>query len=203
MQAFPELRAFYRKWVEDLKDRKVNVLLSHKVVRIPTRTSKYAILHYVGPDNEERVERYDKLIFACEPSAIMKILGKQSTWRERFALGSVPYYDDVSVTHTDVDYMRKYYHIDDDTDIKEWRQKDNNQQQFTPMYFIHSDREDPSKVEMSFDCTRYQPQFHKTSPVERHVFQTIFLNKKESGRWTKNEIRKDSIILEKVISFLP
>lgn len=37
----------------------------------------------------------------------LKILGKSATWRERQVLGSVKYLWDVTITHNDVDYMKK------------------------------------------------------------------------------------------------
>lgn len=37
----------------------------------------------------------------------------------------------------------------------------------------------------------------KEPPCEKHVFQTIFLDKNISEQWTKDEISEDSIILEK------
>lgn len=37
----------------------------------------------------------------------LKILGKSATWRERQVLGSVKYLSDVTITHNDLDYMKK------------------------------------------------------------------------------------------------
>ncbi|TKY87974.1 hypothetical protein EX895_003070 [Sporisorium graminicola] len=41
------------------------------------------------------------------------------------------------------------------------------------------------------------PEDLKDPPVEDHVFQTIFLNKELSQKWTRDEITKDKVILEK------
>ncbi|PWZ03502.1 hypothetical protein BCV70DRAFT_18495 [Testicularia cyperi] len=41
------------------------------------------------------------------------------------------------------------------------------------------------------------PDDLKDPPVEDHVFQTIFLNRDLSEKWTKNEIRPNKILLEK------
>jgi hypothetical protein len=53
---------------------------------------------------------------------------------------------------------------------------------FRPMYYTHSYKSDPEKIEMSFDCTNYQHQFridHDANeapiPYEQHIFQSYFL----------------------------
>lgn len=46
---------------------------------------------------------------------------------------------------------------------------------------------------MCFDCTAFQYQLDQEKPLEDHVFQTIFLNKKHEHTWTKDEIKKDKI----------
>jgi hypothetical protein len=48
---------------------------------------------------------------------------------------------------------------------------------------------------MCFDCTNYQAQFPPEVPFDKHVFQTIFLNKERDGHlWTIDEIQEDKII---------
>ncbi|RDB29149.1 hypothetical protein Hypma_014944 [Hypsizygus marmoreus] len=99
---------------------------------------------------------------------------------------------------------------------------------FSPLYFVRSYPNDKRRVEMSFDLTCYQPQFDEASsyaphasaeakpgpssdsnkeeqpfpastPLEKHVFQTIFLdNSLESSRlWSKDDINPDSVIMQK------
>ncbi len=46
---------------------------------------------------------------------------------------------------------------------------------------------------MCFDCSNFQYQLDKTKPKEDHVFQTIFLNKRDEKTWSKHEIKKDKI----------
>ena len=63
---------------------------------------------------------------------------------------------------------------------------------------------------MCFDCSAFQYQLDKVNtsgdriievrlikmqekPMENHIFQTIFLNKKHDETWSKDEIRKDKI----------
>ena len=66
---------------------------------------------------------------------------------------------------------------------------------YKPMYYIKEYLEDPSKLEMCFDCTNYQSQFPPEVPFENHVFQTIYLNKKrDSHLWSIDEIDESKII---------
>ena len=66
---------------------------------------------------------------------------------------------------------------------------------FKPMYMIRMYPEDLTKLEMCFDCTNYQSQFPEHVPFDRHVFQTIFLNKqRDSHLWTIDEIDESKII---------
>jgi hypothetical protein len=66
---------------------------------------------------------------------------------------------------------------------------------FKPMYYIKMYPQDQSKLEMCFDCTNYQSQFPPEVPFDKHVFQTIYLNKERDGHlWSIEEIDKDKII---------
>ena len=98
---------------------------------------------------------------ACEADTSRKII-RDLTVLEKFFLGNVRYFDDLIVTHTDEEYMKKHYELDD---------KKN------PMYFVKIDQKDPSKIEMSFNLTSYQPFAKKYS---KSIYQTIFLNKYDS-----------------------
>lgn len=65
---------------------------------------------------------------------------------------------------------------------------------FEPMYLIKQVAADPKKLEMSFDCSAFQYQLKRANrPVEDHVFQTIFLNKKDASTWTRDEIKQNKI----------
>ncbi|KAF4628740.1 hypothetical protein G7Y89_g9415 [Cudoniella acicularis] len=70
------------------------------------------------------------------------------------------------------------------------------------MYYTKSYKEDPKKIEMSFDCTNYQHQFRmdhdaRVAPVkyENHVFQSIFLDKENRELWTMEEIDESMMFL--------
>ncbi|TFY80221.1 hypothetical protein EWM64_g3791 [Hericium alpestre] len=176
---------------------------------------------------------------------------------ERRVLGSVKYLWDVTVTHADAAYMRKYYETeyreelavdpgeqDTRSKAKEVADAENGaapdprefaRTSFRPLYYTMQYPSNRAKLEMSFDLTHYQPQFRGASPMgpadpagdpkdspddgaasgnaartgteddgcleppfERHVFQTIFLDKKDSSDlWTKDEISEDKIIAER------
>lgn len=66
---------------------------------------------------------------------------------------------------------------------------------FKAMYLIRNYQQDLTKLEMCFDCTNYQAQFPPDVPFEKHVFQTIFLNKERDGHlWAIDEIDESKII---------
>jgi len=64
---------------------------------------------------------------------------------------------------------------------------------FYRMYLIKQTPSSPRKLEMSFDCTAFQHQFPDDLPMDKRVFQTIFLNKKDKDEWSLNEIDKSKI----------
>eukprot|EP00898_Chlorokybus_atmophyticus_P005451 jgi/Chlat1/5907/Chrsp4S09095 len=138
-------------------------------------------------DVRGRVSEYDKVVFACDAETALKILD-EPTWLERKVLGNVRYYDDVTVTHTDGAYMRKYYEVNERDD------KD--------QYFVYTYPHDPGRIEMSFNLSNYQPQFKSGQKSDQSkkkvtVYQTIFLNAKHSDEWTINEIDQSKVLLVK------
>lgn len=166
-------------------------------------------------------ETFDNLVMAVLADDAKKLLGKTATWKERFVLGGARFFDDVTITHSDSKYFQKIYETqfdpnlcaepkskDQEDQIKfaknEARGQDDEPGGYRPMYFTHSYPEDPQKIEMSFDCTNYQHQFRKDHdadtppiPFERHVFQSIFLDKTNRQLWTIDEIDKSKVIEEK------
>lgn len=85
---------------------------------------------------------------------------------------------------------------------------------FRPMYYTHSYNQDPKKIEMAFDVTNYQHQFRTGPdaiangkpehdpgiadvPHDRHVFQSIFLDKNNSHLWTMKDIDPSKVIESK------
>ena len=64
----------------------------------------------------------------------------------------------------------------------------------TSMYLIKQVPADPKLLEMSFDCSNFQYQLKEANkPQQDHIFQSIFLNKKNQDTWTMDEIDKDKI----------
>ena len=132
-----------------------------------------------------------------------KLLGKTASWRESKVLGSAKFANDITVTHTDSDYMRKHYEpvYNDEQAVTHLGGADHTarvekaKKSFNPMYMIKMYPKDLTKIEMCFDCTNYQSQFPPDVPFDKHVFQTIFLNKeRDSHLWSIDEIDESKII---------
>ncbi|KXN86077.1 hypothetical protein AN958_10553 [Leucoagaricus sp. SymC.cos] len=180
----------------------------------------------VEPDQEEK-EYFNELVLCCDADAALQILGDDASWLEKRILGNVKYLWDVTVTHSDLPYMEKasmlrsQKHEEDHERRKKYTFAEKS---FQPLYFIRSVPEDKSKLEMSFDLTVQSssskssdpivsrqatedgpliqdgdPLAHHPPPLERHVFQTIFLDHAPSSRkfWTKDEIDPREVIMEK------
>ena len=121
---------------------------------------------------------FDQVIFACDAESALMVLGDDATTMERGVLGSVRYYDDLTVTHGDVDYMRRHYTLRRDPDH----------------YLVRIDPTRREHIEMSFVLTAYQPQLANR---DRPLFQTIFLDESRAAEWTRSEIARDAVVLEK------
>jgi len=57
---------------------------------------------------------YDEIVLCVLADTAKRLLGKQARMSEKFILGSTKWSDDITVTHHDLDYIRKYYTIDYD-----------------------------------------------------------------------------------------
>ena len=174
---------------------------------------------HTGPETSTHV--FDELVMCILADDAKKLLGAGATWKEKFVLGGARFYDDITVTHSDSAYFNKIYETSFKPELcaapKSKAQEDQiafakNEQQgvghepagFRPMYYTHSYVSNPEKIEMSFDCTNYQHQFrmdHSADkapiPHERHVFQSIFLDKTQKQLWTIDEIDASKIIERK------
>jgi len=128
--------------------------------------------------SQEQMLEFDTIIFACPANVACKILSKSGGAWQRKILSNVEYFDDLTVTHTDADYMHKHNVVDN-----------------RAIYFIKTYDDAPSKVEMGFDLTAYQPTLRdRGTNSKEHIFQTIYLNKEEAHRWTINELNPAKII---------
>jgi hypothetical protein len=169
-------------------------------------------------------ERFDELVMCVLADDALRLLGRTATWREKFVLGGASFYDDITITHCDTSYFSKIYETRFNPSLcAEPKSKVQEQQiafakneangidgepgGYRPMYYTHSYASDPQKIEMSFDCTNYQHQFrmdeHNNNaakepiPYDRHVFQSIFLDKTQKHLWTIDQIDENKIIEKK------
>ncbi|KAI5865978.1 FAD/NAD(P)-binding domain-containing protein [Durotheca rogersii] len=219
MVAFPNLSQFYDTWRGDLERRGVSIRLSTELIEIVRRNKHGVVVRLQtgtvvpdgrsqsggDPDSPISEEVYDEIVLCCLADAAKKVLGREATWREKTVLGSAKFSDDVTITHTDAEYMERHYEnfYREDLAVAEINGVDYAPrleyatEHFCPMYYIKSYEEDGSKLEMSFDTTNYQSQFPDRMPFQQHVFQTIYLNKTRDRKlWKKDDIRRDKIIRE-------
>lgn len=89
-------------------------------------------------------------------------------------LGRAKFADDITVTHTDSDYMRRHYeNFYNDTQavtnlsrVDQTTRLEMAKKSFRPIYYIKMYPSDKSKLEMSFDCANYQSQFPERIPLQ-------------------------------------
>lgn len=219
MVVFPEESKFYTKWQHELEARGVKVRLSTEVDAVVERGSK-GVKVLTRPrrpqednhnpkdadqDLPQTLEEYDEIVLCVLADTAQRLLGKTSRWIDRQVLGSTKWSDDITVTHNDIEYMEKWYtcHFDEKHAVSTIAGRDDSDRvargktDFNPMYLIKNIPQDPKLLEMCFDCSNFQYQLKEAKrPFEQHIFQTIFLNKKDEETWSKHEIKKDKIIRE-------
>ncbi|KAI9788426.1 MAG: hypothetical protein M1835_002280 [Candelina submexicana] len=224
MVVFPNFGVFYEDWRQDLLKRGVDVRLSTELTQVvkrdktgvvvklikrtPTPDSHNPVSAWVtdsGSDQsaKEEEEAFDELVLCVLADSANRILGPTASFREKKVLGSAKFSDDITVTHTDADYMRRHYEnfynpeqaVSALSGVDQTTRLEMAKKSFKPMYYIKQYPSDRSKLEMCFDCTNYQSQFPPEVPFDDHVFQTIFLNKKrDSHLWSIDEIDEGKII---------
>jgi len=219
MVVFPNFSEFYATWRKDLTSRGVTVRLSTELASVLKRDKKTGVL--VGLKNRTPVpdghnpntgdptasasyeEYYDELVLCVQADAAKRVLAQTSSWRERKVLGAAKFSDDVTITHSDANYMKKHYQnfyseslaVGSLSGEPQTSRNEFARTQFRPMYYIKMYDADQSKLEMSFDTTNYQAQFPERVPFEDHVFQTIYLNQARDGHlWSDGEIDTRQII---------
>lgn len=233
MVTFPNCHNFYKDWAADLRSKGVNIRLNTDVTAILGRSNKGIVLQTAPFDPESRnqegqhtgpastTETFDDLVLAILADDAKKLLGKIATWREKFVLGGAKFFDDITITHSDSKYFERNYETRFNPDLcakpkdkvdedrisfakNDARGQDGEPSGFRPMYYTHSYAEDPTKIEMSFDCTNYQHQFRMDHdadkapiPYDHHVFQSIFLDKTNRHLWTIDQIDEDKVIEKK------
>ncbi|MCJ1434055.1 hypothetical protein MMC27_003421 [Xylographa pallens] len=233
MVTFPNLDQFYKDWCTDLRSKGVDIRLLTDVTAIVERSKRGVVLRtrpfdanlqdrageHTGPATT--TETFDEMVLAILADDAKRLLGKTASWRERFVLGGARFYDDITVTHSDINYFQKIYETQFNPDLaaqpKSRAQEDQisfakndtpgpggEPSGYRPMYYTHSYAQDPQKIEMSFDCTNYQHQFRIEQdgikapvPYDSHVFQSIFLDKTNRHLWTMDQIDESKIIEKK------
>ncbi|KAH9895234.1 FAD/NAD-P-binding domain-containing protein [Cubamyces lactineus] len=186
MLAFPKLHDVYQAWRDEVASRgNVTFKLNHEVLRVVSRTAKDGPVQIEykaaegGLETEPQIAAFDELILAIDADSALKLLGNEATWIEKRVLGNVKYLYDVTITHNDLDYMKKYYEtryntehnapLSSATNAEEREEMTKSfefaERNFRPLYYTMQYAEDKSKIEMSFDLTHYQPQFRGEQPA--------------------------------------
>ncbi|KAJ5559191.1 Acyl-CoA N-acyltransferase [Penicillium sp. DV-2018c] len=225
MYTFPNLSNFYRDWAADLRAKGVDIHLNCHP-RILERGRNGIILglqdhHQNQIPGRLSTENFDDLVLCCPADEAKRLLGRHATWMEKYVLGGVKFYNDITITHSDADYFQRIFegHYDPKLRAEPASQERKEriafaEQQplcqkdgwlgFRPMYYTHSYASDPGKIEMGFNCTNYQHQFRQNmddreqpQPPSQQVFQTIFLNDQEKDLWTWHDIDPSKIISRK------
>ena len=154
-------------------------------------------------DAVEMLEEYDEIVLCVLTDTAKRLLKPTITTLESRVLGSAKFANDITVTHQDTTYMEKHYENFYQPDLavssingQDMQERcDFAKENFKAMYLIRMYPKDMSKLEMCFDCTNYQAQFPPDVPFDKHIFQTIFLNKERDGHlWTLDEIDENKVI---------
>ncbi|RHZ49479.1 hypothetical protein CDV55_101398 [Aspergillus turcosus] len=236
MYTFPNLGAFYRDWAADLASKGVHLRLNtavellqrdkHGITLRPRPTEDSPTAQAVGEACavDDFCEKYDELILSLPADEAKALLGKHATWRERFVLGGVAFYNDITITHSDSAYFTSIFETRYKPDLSSKAKASSATRQeqiafaerqppiatedgwegFAPMYFTHSFARAPRCIEMGFDCSNYQHQFRDSVgeggvslEAERHVYQTIYLNDQQKHLWTWESVDPAKIIAKK------
>lgn len=170
MFAFPNLEAMY----ETIISKSGAQFCRNRPVKTVTRKKNKVFV----TDTKGKEEVFDAIIFACDAENALGSLTDPSHM-EYQTLGNVRYFNDLIVTHEDEDYMNEHYELHKEKD----------------QYLVRTDKKDPTKIEMSFDLSNYQPQLKKIRNEKQHVFQTIFLDDQAPETWTLDKIKPEKIML--------
>ena len=60
-----------------------------------------------GMETNPQSGYFDQIILAIDADSCLKLLGKNATFMEKRVLGNVKYLYDVTITHSDLAYMKK------------------------------------------------------------------------------------------------
>ncbi|CAF2979786.1 unnamed protein product [Rotaria socialis] len=102
-----------------------NSTLLHRQVDFDPSPVQMLTLTNVYTDSDQFNGSFDFIIFACDAETVLKIFENPSKIQQA-VLGNIRYFDDVTYTHTDLDYMKTHYNVHLEFD----------------QYFIHSNMKD-------------------------------------------------------------
>lgn len=99
------------------------------------------------------------LILYARTDTAKRILQPTASWRENRVLGSAKFANDITITHSDANYMRKHYEMlyNEEQAVPDLNGADQSprlqmaKKEFKPMYLIKMYQQDLSKLEMSFN----------------------------------------------------
>jgi predicted NAD/FAD-binding protein len=161
MLAFPNLGEFYQSWAVHLRKEGVEIRTSSELLAVIKRESSGVVVRTCLTESPEAevTESYDELVLAVLADEASRLLGSQAGFLEKRVLGSAKFFDDITVTHNDLEYIEKYYEprFKEELALQDVREQEQQAQiafarnEFAPMYFTHSYEKDPKVIEMSFD----------------------------------------------------
>jgi len=161
MFTFPKLGDFYSAWATNLRKHGVEIRTGHELISVRSRSSNGVVVQTgpTGAHGADITETYDELVLAVLADDAKRLLGQQARFLEKQVLGSAKFFEDITITHNDLDYFQKYYEtkFQEELVMKDVREKEQKEQvefakrEFAPMYYTHSYEKDPKRIEMSFD----------------------------------------------------
>ncbi|KAM5479521.1 hypothetical protein MaudMau93_007828 [Microsporum audouinii] len=226
--AYPNMSRFYLDWAEGLRTRGVDIRFNTQVMKVCQRNKKGIVVETRQIDADQRIgnggvrdrilsEPYDKIVFCIPGDQAKDLLGDLASWRERFVLGTTQWYKDLTITHSDHAYFQRKFEVqyrdeicgeaqtaEDKDHIKTAKGEDGVVSSFQPSYCTFSYHTRPEKMEVGYDCTRFQYQFRKPAgspnplpPFEDHIFQSHFIDQEMKDVWTVDLIDQDKVIEQK------
>ena len=113
MVTFPKLHNFYEDWRKDLIAKGIDIRLDTEVAGL--MREKDGVVVCTKPYSSEAsvrnisVDVYDEVVLAILADDVLKLLGKDALFKERFVPGGAKFLDDVTITHSDSEYFQRHY----------------------------------------------------------------------------------------------
>src|SRR5271168_556548 len=132
MFTFPNLGDFYASWGQHLSKQGVEIRTGHELVQVLSRSSSGVVVQSrpTGAEGDEITETYDELVLAVLADDAKRLLGAKAGVLENRVFGSAKFFDDIPVTHNDLEYMEKYYELrfKEELVLKNVREKEQQKQ---------------------------------------------------------------------------